>query len=213
MKDCPKCFWLQLRKNLKRPEGIFPSLPSGMDRILKDHFDSFIGKQILPPELVKHNVDAKLFEDKKLLDKWRDYKRGIEWKDEKGNILKGAVDNILIKDDKLIVLDYKTRGYEVKEDTHEHYRDQMDLYNLLLRKNNFKTQDYSYLLFYHPDKVVDNIFLFHTALIKIDVNIKHAEKIWESAIELLDGNMPAASRECEYCRYRETKINSTLLDY
>ena len=197
MKDCPKCFWLQLRKNLKRPEGIFPSLPSGMDRILKDHFDSFIGKQILPPELVKHNVDAKLFEDKKLLDKWRDYKRGIEWKDEKGNILKGAVDNILIKDDKLIVLDYKTRGYEVKEDTHEHYRDQMDLYNLLLRKNNFKTQDYSYLLFYHPDKVVDNIFLFHTALIKIDVNIKHAEKIWESAIELLDGNMPAASRECE----------------
>lgn len=26
----------------KRPDTIFPSLPSGMDRILKDHFDKFM---------------------------------------------------------------------------------------------------------------------------------------------------------------------------
>jgi len=28
-------------KGIKRPEGVFPSLPSGMDIILKKHFDTF----------------------------------------------------------------------------------------------------------------------------------------------------------------------------
>jgi hypothetical protein len=212
-KDCPRCFWLQFRKNLKRPEGIFPSLPSGMDRILKEHFDSYIGKDALPPELVKNKVDAKLFDDKKLLEKWRDMKRGLVYTDEKGNILKGCVDNILVKDKKLIVLDYKTRGYEPRVDTHEHYRNQMDFYNFLLRKNGHETEEYSYLLFYHPDKVVDNIFLFHTNLVKIDVNVKHAEQVWKNALALLEEGMPDASKECEYCRYREAKINSSLLDF
>jgi CRISPR/Cas system-associated exonuclease Cas4 (RecB family) len=212
-RDCPKCFWLQFRKNLKRPEGIFPSLPNGMDRILKEHFDSYMEKDILPPELVKHKIDAELFRDKKLLDKWRDAKRGICYTDEKGNILKGAVDNILKKGDKLIVLDYKTRGYEIKEDTHEHYRAQMNFYNFLLGKNGYETEDYSCLLFYHPDKVVDNIFLFHTTLVKVEVNVESAEKLWKDALNLLDGPMPESSGNCEYCRYREAKLNSSLLDF
>jgi len=76
---------------------------------LKDHFDSYMGKEELPPEFKKHKIDARLFEDKQLLDKWRNARIGISVKDEKGNILKGAVDNILVKDNKLIVLDYKTR--------------------------------------------------------------------------------------------------------
>jgi CRISPR/Cas system-associated exonuclease Cas4 (RecB family) len=211
LKDCPRCFWLQFRKGIKRPEGIFPSLPGGMDRVLKTHFDSYIGKG-LPPELIKHKVDAKLFSDIELLEKWRNYRKGIIWKDEKGNVLKGAVDALLEKDGKLIVLDYKTRGYECKEDTHEHYRDQMDLYNLLLRKNNHETEDYSYLIFYHPDKVVDNVFLFHTTLVKMDVSIKNAERIWKKALDTLEGDMPPKGK-CEYCNYREAKVSLTLLEY
>ena len=51
LKECPRCFWLAFNKNIKRPNGIFPSLPSGMDRILKIHFDNFMKKGKLPPEL------------------------------------------------------------------------------------------------------------------------------------------------------------------
>ena len=212
MTDCPRCFWLQFKKDIKRPEGIFPSLPSGMDRVLKIHFDSYIEKNQLPPELIKHKVEANLFPDIQKLQVWRDYKRGLQWTDEKGNVLKGAIDTILINNNKLIVLDYKTRGYEVKEDTHEHYRDQLDVYNFLLRKNNYETEDYSYLLFYHPDKVVDNVFLFHTSLVKVNVNIANAENLFKNALALLEGPLPGLS-DCEYCRYRETKINTSLLDY
>src|SRR3989338_5295800 len=51
LKECKRCFWLQFNKNIKRPQGIFPSLPSGMDKILKAHFDSYRDKGELPPEL------------------------------------------------------------------------------------------------------------------------------------------------------------------
>ena len=63
LKDCPRCFWLAFNKNIKRPAGIFPSLPSGMDKILKVHFDKFMEKGELPPELEELNGNVKLFDD------------------------------------------------------------------------------------------------------------------------------------------------------
>src|SRR3972149_5385822 len=92
--ECPRCFWLQFRKNLIRPAGIFPSLPSGMDAVLKNHFDSFMEKGELPPELkMLDDGKLKLFDDKELLALWRSNFKGIQWKDSAGNMLRGAIDN------------------------------------------------------------------------------------------------------------------------
>ena len=33
--NCPRCFYLQVVKKIKRPDTPFPSLPSGMDDALK----------------------------------------------------------------------------------------------------------------------------------------------------------------------------------
>ena len=120
LKDCPRCFWLKFNKGIKRPEGIFPSLPSGMDRILKTHFDSFMEKGELPPELKELEGDVKLFDEGELLEVWRNNFKGIPWEDKEGNIFRGAIDNLLKKGNKLIVLDYKTRGYPLKDDTAHH---------------------------------------------------------------------------------------------
>jgi len=203
LKECPRCFWLRFNKNIKRPAGIFPSLPSGMDKILKVHFDSFIEKNHLPPEL-KELENVKLFDDKVLLKEWRSNFKGIRWEDEKDNLFRGAVDNILKKGNKLIVLDYKTRGYPLKEDTAEHYQDQLDIYNLLLRKNGYGTEDYAYLLFYHPDKVNEkgNV-VFNTDLVKMKINIKNAENIFKKALDILEGDIPKAAEDCEFCKWNE----------
>ena len=177
MLECPRCFWLQVVKNIKRPETPFPSLPRGMDKILKEHFDRFMEKGELPPELREQecaNDGCKLFNDKEKLKIWRSNFKGIELLDEKSNILlHGAIDNLLIKGKKLIVLDYKTRGFPVKEDTHEHYINQMDIYNFLLRKNGYETEDYTYLLFYYSNRVTETgEVIFDTKLIKIKTNPK-----------------------------------------
>ena len=202
MKDCPRCFWLHFNKGIKRPRGIFPSLPSGMDRILKEHFDAFRDRGELPPVLAKLAGKVKLFDDAELLDGWRNNFRGISWEDEEGNRLRGAVDNILQKGKKLIVLDYKTRGYPLKEDTAAYSQDQLDLYNFLLRKNGYKTENYAYLLFYHPKGATKNgDIAFHTDLVKMKISVKNAENIVKNALALLGGDMPEHAEKCEYCKW------------
>ena len=201
LKDCPRCFWLRFNKKINRPDSIFPSLPSGMDRILKEHFDYFMKKGELPPELSELKR-YKLFDDEELLKVWRSNFKGIQWTDKKGNLFRGAVDNILVKGKKLVVLDYKTRGYPLKEDTHEHYQDQMDIYNFLLRKNGYETEDYTYLIFYHPHKVEENGHVcFNTDIIKIKADVKNAENIFKKAVKCLEGEMPKASEECGFCKW------------
>jgi len=204
MAECPRCFWLHHNQNKIRPAGIFPSLPSGMDNILKTHFDKFRDKGQMPPELKENKdcVGCRLFDDKELMGIWRDFKRGIFYEDEEGNILKGAVDNLLIKENKLIVLDYKTRGFPLKENSHEYYQNQLDIYNYLLRKNGYETEDYAFLLFYIPKEVLETgEVIFDTKLVKIEANVQNAENIWKKALKLLNGSCPKKNYErgCSWC--------------
>ncbi len=106
-----------------------------------------------------------------------------------------------MKGKKLIVLDYKTRGYELKEDTHEHYQDQLDIYNFLLRKAGYQTENYSFLLFYVPKEVMPTgEVIFDTTLKKMKIDIKNAENIFKEAIKLLNSDCPAKS--CDWCEGR-----------
>jgi PD-(D/E)XK nuclease superfamily len=206
LKECPRCFWLRFRKGIKRPAGIFPSLPNGMDRILKAHFDSFMRRGELPPELheLERELDGavKLFDDVALLSIWRDNYRGIRWTDKDGTLYRGAVDNILMNGDKLIVIDYKTRGYPLKENTPGYYQNQMDIYNFLLRKNDWKTEDYAYLIFYHPLKVREQgDVVFNVDLVRMEISIENAMRIFTTALDLLEGEMPEPAKDCEYCKW------------
>lgn len=174
-----------------------------MDRILKEHFDRFMERGALPPEL-RSLKGYTLFDDKELLRVWRNNLKGIAYLDAKtGVLLHGAVDNILVKGTKLVVLDYKTRGFPLKEDTHEHYQLQMDLYTFLLRKNGYKTEDYSYLLFYYPNSVLETgEVVFDTKLIKMKVDVAHGEKVFLEAIQILKGEEPESGEECGWCAFQ-----------
>ena len=206
IEECPRCFWLQIVKKTPRPAGIFPSLPSGVDKMLKEHFDRFRDNNKLPPEL-KELKDVKLFEDKDLLKTWRNNFKGIEFYDEENDVLlHGAVDNILSKENKLIVLDYKTRGFALKEDTAHHYQDQLDIYNYLLRKNGYETEDYAYLLFYLPEQVMETgEFKFKNELVKMEVDVEHAEGLYKRAVDIIKGKMPEAGKDCTFCKWRENE--------
>lgn len=200
MQECPRCFWLDKHNVWKRPANVFPSLPSGMDGILKTHFDKFRDRGLLPPELRESECKngCELFHDSEKIKIWRNNLKGIRWEDKQGNILFGAIDNILQKGEKLIVLDYKTRGYPVKEDTYEHYQNQLDIYNFLLRKDGYKTEDYAFLLFYIPREVMETgEVIFDTTLKKIKVDVKNAEAIFNKALKLLNSDCPKET--CEWC--------------
>jgi len=201
LKECPRCFWLTQHGVWRRPSGPFPSLPSGMDRILKKHFDRFALRGILPPELKERSIFSKikLFNDLKQLDIWRNNRKGVSYTDREGNVLHGAIDNLLVLDNKGIVLDYKTRGYPLKEDTHEHYQLQLDVYNFLFEKNGRAMEDFAFLVFYIPKEVTETgEVIFDTAIKKMSVNSKRAQEFWEKALDVLKGECP--EKGCEWCQ-------------
>lgn len=202
MAECARCFWLKQHKKWVRPSTPFPQLPNGMDRVLKTHFDKFMVRGELPPEIRDHHhtKGLKLFDNSELLSVWRSNFKGIRWADNKGNVLHGAVDNILMKGKKLIVLDYKTKGGPLKDETEagDYSQNQLDFYNFLLRRNNYETEDYAFLLFYYPKEVLETgEVIFDTILARREINVKNAEKIFTGAIKLLNSDCPKKS--CVWC--------------
>ncbi|MBI2024968.1 MAG: PD-(D/E)XK nuclease family protein [Candidatus Harrisonbacteria bacterium] len=199
--ECPKCFWLDQKENIHRPRGIFPSLPGGMDLVIKDYFDKYreVGK--MPPE-VDGKIDAELFADIELLNKWRNWRTGLTWSDpESGATLSGALDDLGINSKKLFIpLDYKTRGFPPKEGGESFYQNQLNCYGLLLRENNMKPDNYAYLIYYFPSVVSENgMVKFEVVPKRVTIDPNEAVRVLREAVEVIKGPMPKTHGECEYC--------------
>ncbi|MBI3420436.1 MAG: PD-(D/E)XK nuclease family protein [Candidatus Sungbacteria bacterium] len=218
--ECPRCLWLQVNEEKKRPRGIYPSLPDGMDNVFKKYFDAHRGTGTMPPE-IDGKVEGALFGDLARLNAWREFnfgRGGIKaeikpdelglqqglFEGKESIVLSGAIDDLLVAPDgKFVPFDFKTRGYPLKEDTHEHYRYQLDLYGLLFRKNNMEPAEYGYLLFFWPESYEPGSARFTTQLIRMDISPSRGLSILKKAYEIITGSKPDAHKSCEYCAYRE----------
>ena len=199
--ECPRCFWLQINEGIHRPRGIFPSLPGGMDGVIKIYFDKYREKDKLPPE-IEGKIKGKLVRDQELLKKWRNWRTGLEYKDNgTGATLFGALDDCLEDSGKYLPLDYKTRGSAPREgDSEKYYGNQIDCYALLLEENGYPVGEFGYLIYYYPKEVKENgVVVFDIKPIELKIDPERARKtIWD-AIKLLSGPIPPHHSECEYC--------------
>lgn len=206
--ECSLCLWLHYNTEKKRPRGIYPSLPEGMDGVFKKYFDEHRKLGVLPPE-IEGQVEGALFQDAKQLQKWRDFdygrgglRAGIE---EFDMMVSGAIDDLLVSTDgKYVPFDFKTRGYPTRDDTHEHYRAQLDLYSLLFQRNGMEPANYGYLLFFWPESYHLGTANFKTNLIKMDVSPSRGLAVLERAHTIITGEKPHAHEACEYCVYRDS---------
>jgi hypothetical protein len=199
--NCPRCFWLEKNKGIKRPRGIFPSLPGGMDMVIKKYFDKYRKIDQLPPETAGR-MEGKLFEDLNTLEMWRSWRNtNLCYVNNSYNaVLSGALDDCLIDGEFYMPLDYKTRGSELKSDPRLYYQTQLDCYCLMLEANGYKTKGVAYLLYYWPKEVKENgMVLFHVEPIRIETSCKAAEEIVRQAAVCLAGPIPEAAKDCEYC--------------
>lgn len=199
---------------IHRPSGPFPSLPGGMDILIKKYFDHYrlLGK--LPPELQGRVGAAELFPDVEALNKWRNWRTGLTYENKNsGGVLSGALDDLMIDGGKYIPTDYKTRGYDVKEGGESFYQNQLNLYALLLQANNLPPADYAWLVYWIPKEIAPASANGRTAnengawvrfiidLKKVKTDVSAALKVFNAAIELLDGPMPQSHNECSFCSW------------
>jgi len=175
-----------------------------MDRVIKTHFDGFRAKGSLPAELNTTDFDGiKLFADQGQLEKWRNWRTGLEYRDGDGSILGGAIDDLLVKDGKYIPFDYKTKGSVTTEaDAVKYYQNQLDCYALLLHECKMPTAGYAFLLYYSPKSVGEqgNV-LFELQAVKIPTDPERARTTLRKAVALLKGPTPATNGRCEYCAW------------
>lgn len=200
--ECPRCFWLQIHENIRRPSGPFPSLPSGIDGVLKSYFDGYRKQGTLPPD-VRGILPGTLFSDQKLLDTWRNNRLGIRAKrPELGIELTGALDDLLQEETTVTPLDFKTRGYALKDDTHKHYEHQLDLYAYLLEQNGYRTSGRGFLIFLWPEEVRDGrIIRFRMEAVEMATSRRRAEDLLVKAAQMLKQPMPERHVACAFCQF------------
>ncbi len=205
-KNCPRCFWLEKVKNIKRPRGIFPSLPGGMDRVIKTYFDTFRTQRTLPPELrIEAFKGIYLYDDQTQLGRWRAWRTGLQYREDDGSILSGMLDDLLVKDGVYVPFDYKTKGSPTnEEDATRYYQTQLDCYALMLEGNGLQTAGYGFLLYYSPREVGERGQVsFEIQPIRIATDTERAKFLFHEALSLLTGPAPKSAPDCEYCNWLE----------
>ena len=206
MKECPACFWWQVKKGVRRPSGPMSQLPNRVEDQILNRFKEFRAREELPPELSELN-GMKLLKDLKLHDDWKN--KGKHYIDEeKGFDLVAKPDDVLENGKKYVILDYKTAGAGAIKCTPEKFEEdikkydynlQADVYNFVFQMTGMETEDYAYFLFWFIKEIdSEGRFIFGTKLMKAKVDISNAEKTVNDALEILKLDTAPKSR-CPYC--------------
>ena len=210
LKDCPRCFWFHMTKKIERPRGIFPSLPSGMDRIIKEYFDTYRGS--MPPELRPH-VPGVLWGTKEEIGKLRQWQSGMKpiLNTPHGSVsLIGAIDDLCIHDGLYASVDGKTKGAAYKGDTARYYQVNADVYSLMLRETGRPPSPYSYFFYVWPEGIAGGAITtlpmtFNFQVASITADPERAMTMIRHATELLRTTDPKkgpdAAMTCEYCNH------------
>ena len=157
--ECPRCFYLEQRLGVKRPSMAPFTLNNAVDYLLKKEFDAHRSKGDAHPLMKKYGIDAVPFKHKDM-DRWRHNFTGVQANHKPTNLLVfGAVDDVWENPrGELHVVDYKatSKDGEILElnDSrwHDQYRRQMEVYQWLLRQNEFEVSDTGYFVYVNAYK-------------------------------------------------------------
>lgn len=224
--QCPRCFWLDARLKIKRPDGPPFNINKAIDELFKREFDAHRAAGTQHPLQVKFSVKAKPFAHQDI-DTWRENFTGVFTLHEPTNLhVFGAVDDVWVDDDgNLIVVDYKATAKDKPVTNlgpvgtwHDGYRRQMETYQWLLRQNGFPVSDTGYFVYATGDMNGDgfnDVVKFTTHVFPHIGKDDWVEPTLMKMKECLEGDMPpvgssAMGGECEFCAYARQRMELTI---
>ncbi len=210
--NCPRCFYLDRRLGVGRVPGFPFALNSAVDTLLKKEFDIHRAKGQAHPMMEHYKIDAIPFQHQKM-DDWRNNFVGIQYLHEATNFLIfGAIDDVWINPKKeLIIVDYKSTAKDgeinLDADWQIGYKRQMEIYQWLFRKNDFKVSKTGYFVYANgkkDKKAFDKKLEFDVYVIPYQGDDSWIDDTIDQAHQCLMFNkIPKADKDCDYCRYRE----------
>lgn len=206
LNECPRCFWdLNAAKSEVRAKTPFPSLPNGIDRVLKGYADRFRGQ---PHPLLAGQIEPEpvLWGTSEQITKLRHWNSGLKTIVETAHgaaSIIGALDDLLVWPGTGLhaSLDYKTKGDRPKDDGAQYYQTQIDIYDLLLARNRMPSSSVGYLLYAWPTDLTDGAGIaFEYQLYQLTARQDRAVELIQKATSILAGDRPEASSPgCPHC--------------
>jgi CRISPR/Cas system-associated exonuclease Cas4 (RecB family) len=208
---CPKCFYLDRRLGIGQPPGYPFNLNTAVDTLLKKEFDTHRAKHKIHPLMKAYGLNAVPFSHE-MMDEWRENFKGVQYLHEPTNfIVTGAVDDLWQGENgKIIVADYKatskTTQVTLDADWQDGYKRQMEIYQWLLRHNGLEVSNTGYFVYCNGKtdrEAFDGKLEFDIDLLPYTGDDSWVEGTLSEIKECLDGEIPKASTECDYCNYRK----------
>ena len=207
---CPRCFYLDRRLGVGKPPSLPFNLNSAVDHLFKKEFDIHRAKKEPHPLMTHYGVDAIPFQHPDL-DKWRENFVGLQYHHEPTNfIITGAVDDLWeAPSGEIIVVDYKSTSKDtpvgIDADWQKGYRNQMEIYQWLLRRLGFRVSSIGYFVYANGRRdreVFDGKLEFDITLIPYEGDDSWVpDAILEAHKVLTADRVPESAPECEYCHY------------
>lgn len=221
--QCPRCFWLDVRLKITRPNTPPFNINKTIDELFKKEFDVHRVAGTPHPIMIKHALNVKPFKHEKI-DEWRHNFTGVYTLHQPTNLhVFGAVDDVWVNEaGELIVVDYKatSKDKEVNIDSEWQisYKRQMETYQWLLRANGFTVNDTGYFVYTNARMDVAGFadkLEFVTKLIPYVGNADWVDKTLEDMKTCMDGDIPEVGQSimggiCEYCAYARSRTELTL---
>jgi len=212
---CPKCFYLDQRLGVKRPDTYPLTLNLAVDALLKKEFDLHRVKQTAHPMMKKYGIDALPFKHEKI-DSWRDLdfgRGGIHYLHRETNFdVYGVVDDVWVNsNEELIVVDYKATAKAtaptLEGDLGEQYKRQMEVYQWLFRQNDFKVSLVGYFVYVNGRRdraALDGKLEFDVSILPCEGDPHWIPKALNKMKRtLLASAPPQSSADCDFCLYRQ----------
>lgn len=217
--ECPRCFYLDRRKGLRRPGRVTYSLNNAVDTLMKREFDHYRLSGTAHPIMSQNGINAvPYFHDE--IDRWRDALHGgLQYVDPETNLLlTGAPDDLWVNPaGELHVVDYKATRHLTQESLdggeQAFYQRQLEFYSWLLAKMGFEVSRQGF--FVVAQSRVHREALNHA--LEFDLNLVKHKCDWQWVTPILpdikeclmSDETPSASSTCDYCRYIDA--HETLL--
>ncbi len=202
--DCPRCFWLDMNKGIKRPPSFPYTINSAIDGLLKQEFDVCRENGTAHYLIKKYNINAIPYKCKEI-DTWRHNFTGIQFHHKVTDFLVfGAVDDVWVNPEgELIVVDYKSTGAN-QHQIYPSYKRQMEIYQWLLVQNGYKVSKIGYFLFAQVNKTsgfAEGKLSFDLTIEPLEGDSSWVEETIINAKKAIDSPIPDIGSECPYCQF------------
>lgn len=210
--QCPRCFYLETKYNLKKPSWPPFTLNQAVDSLLKKEFDFYRLNGQKLPFFEKDDLDLFPLNHQEI-NTWRN--KGIEYFHRETNlIVYGKIDDILQDSQgNLYIVDFKatstSQEITLNDEYKEAYKREVEIYKWLFEKNNYPISKIAYFVFCNATKAdgrFNGRLNFEFSIIKYECRSDWIEKVLNEIRETLNLNKaPLPSEKCDYCNYYEKR--------